>query len=169
MNIASQVILLGASLLLLSIFVGLVSSRIGAPLLLVFLGLGMVFGEDGPVGIHFDNYQIAYLIGSLSLAIILFDGGLRTQLRSFKLAAGPALLLATLGVALTALLTGIAAQLLFGLSWLEGFLVGAIAASTDAAAVFFLLRLHGLELKERARAVLEVESGLNDPMAIFLT
>ena len=87
MEIAHTLILLGAFLLLLSIFVGLVSSRIGAPLLLAFLALGMFFGEDGPGGIYFDNYFAAYVIGSIALAIILFDGGLRTDLGNFRIAA----------------------------------------------------------------------------------
>jgi cell volume regulation protein A len=169
LELGNQLILLGAFLLLLSIFVGLVSSRIGAPLLLAFLALGMFFGEDGPGGIYFDNYFAAYVIGSIALAIILFDGGLRTDLASFRLAAWPALLLATIGVVLTAALTGVAAHALLGLGWIESFLIGAIVGSTDAAAVFFLLHLHGLEIKPRVRSVLEVESGLNDPMAVFLT
>jgi len=168
-ELGNQLILLGASLLLLSIFVGLVSSRVGAPLLLVFLALGMFFGEDGPGGIFFENYFAAYVIGSIALAIILFDGGLRTDFSSFRQAAWPALLLATIGVIVTAALTGVAARWLLGLGWIESFLVGSIVASTDAAAVFFLLHLHGLDVKPRVRSVLEVESGLNDPMAVFLT
>lgn len=169
MDVANQLILLGAFLLLLSIFVGLVASRIGAPLLLAFLALGMFFGEDGPGGIYFDNYQAAFGIGSMALAIILFDGGLRTDFASFRLAAWPALLLATVGVAITAGLVGVAAHWMFDLGWIESFLIGSIVGSTDAAAVFFLLHLHGLDVKKRVRSVLEVESGLNDPMAIFLT
>ena len=169
MELGNHLILLGAFLLLLSIFVGLVSSRIGAPLLLVFLGLGMFFGEDGPGGIFFDNYFAAYVIGSIALAIILFDGGLRTELRNFRLAAWPALLLASVGVVVTAALTGVAAHWLLPLGWIESFLIGAVVGSTDAAAVFFLLHLHGLDIKPRVRSVLEVESGLNDPMAVFLT
>ena len=169
MEFGNHLILLGAFLLLLSIFVGLVSSRVGAPLLLVFLGLGMFFGEDGPGGIFFDNYFAAYVIGSIALAIILFDGGLRTDLGNFRLAAWPALLLASVGVLVTAALTGVAAYWLLPLGWIESFLIGAVVGSTDAAAVFFLLHLHGLDIKPRVRSVLEVESGLNDPMAIFLT
>ena len=169
MELAHQVILLGAFLLLLSIFVGLVSSRIGAPLLLAFLALGMFFGEDGPGGIYFDNYFAAYVIGGMALAIILFDGGLRTDWANFRIAALPALLLATVGVAVTAALTGVAAHWLLGLGRIESFLIGAVVASTDAAAVFFLLHLHGLDIKPRVRSVLEVESGLNDPIAVFLT
>jgi potassium/hydrogen antiporter len=168
-ELGNQLILLGAFLLLLSIFVGLVASRVGAPLLLVFLALGMFFGEDGPGGILFDNYFAAYVIGSIALAIILFDGGLRTDLSNFRLAAWPALLLATVGVIITAALTGVAARWLLGLDWIESLLIGSIVASTDAAAVFFLLHLHGLDIKPRVRSVLEVESGLNDPMAVFLT
>ena len=169
MELGNQLILLGASLLLLSIFVGLVSSRIGAPLLLAFLALGMFFGEDGPGGILFDNYFAAYVIGSIALAIILFDGGLRTDLGDFRRAAWPALLLATIGVVVTAALTGVAAHWLLHLGWIESFLIGAVVGSTDAAAVFFLLNLHGFDIKPRMRSVLEVESGLNDPMAVFLT
>jgi potassium/hydrogen antiporter len=168
-ELSDQLILLGAFLLLLSIFVGLVSSRIGAPVLLAFLGLGMFFGEDGPGGILFDNYFAAYVIGSIALAIILFDGGLRTDLGNFRRAARPAILLASAGVLVTAALTGAAAYWLLPLGWIESFLLGAVVASTDAAAVFFLLHLHGLDIKPRVRSLLEVESGLNDPMAIFLT
>jgi cell volume regulation protein A len=167
--LANQLILLGSFLLLLSIFVGLVSSRVGAPLLLAFLALGIFFGEDGPGGIFFENYFAAYTIGSMALAIILFDGGLRTSFSNFRVAVWPSFLLATVGVALTAVLTALAAQLLLGLGWIESLLIGSIVASTDAAAVFFLLHLHGLEVKPRVRSLLEVESAINDPMAVFLT
>ncbi|MGH6904914.1 MAG: cation:proton antiporter, partial [Geminicoccaceae bacterium] len=155
-ELANNLILLGAFLLLLSIFIGLISSRIGAPLLLAFLALGIVFGEDGPGGIFFDNYFAAYTIGSMALAIILFDGGLRTEFGNFRVAAWPSFLLATVGVALTAALTAVAARLLLGLGWIESLLIGSIVGSTDAAAVFFLLHLHGLEIKPRVRSLLEV-------------
>lgn len=169
MEIGSQLILVGASLVLLSIFAGQISSRIGAPLLLVFLGFGMLAGEDGPGGIVFDNFRLTYLFGSISLAVILFDGGLRTHYASFRIALWPSLLLATIGVLVTAGLTAVAAQYFAGLNWLEALLVGSIVGSTDAAAVFMLLRLNGMGLQRRVGATLEIESGVNDPMAVFLT
>src|SRR6266481_9714778 len=108
MNFAHELILLGGALGMLSILAGLLSARFGAPLLLVFLVVGMLAGEDGPGGIVFGNFQAAYLIGSLALAVILFDGGLRTRRESFRVAPWPALLLATLGVLVTAMVTGLA-------------------------------------------------------------
>ncbi len=169
MEIGNQLILVGAALVLLSIVAGLVSSRVGAPLLLVFLGLGMLAGEDGPGGIQFDNFRSAYLIGSVSLAVILFDGGLRTRYASFRVALWPALLLATVGVVVTAAITAVAAHVFAGFGWLQSLLVGSVVASTDAAAVFLLLHLNGMGLQRRVRATLEIESGINDPMAVFLT
>jgi cell volume regulation protein A len=169
MDFGNALILVCAGLLLLSIFAGIVSSRIGAPLLLVFLGLGMLAGEDGPGGIQFDDFQAAYTIGAVSLAIVLFDGGLRTGFETLRTASWPALALATVGVAITAAVTGAAAYLLFPMNWVEALLVGSVVASTDAAAVFFLLNVRGTNLPHRMRATLEAESGLNDPMAIFLT
>ncbi|MDG5495983.1 potassium/proton antiporter [Niveispirillum sp. BGYR6] len=169
MEAINEAIFLAGLLLLLSILAGRVSSRLGAPLLLVFLGLGMLAGEDGPGNIQFHDFHMAYLMGSMALAVILFDGGLRTPAETFKLARGPAFSLATLGVLVTAVGTGALASFLLGLGWAEGFLVGAIIASTDAAAVFFLLNLRGMALRGRVSATLEVESGLNDPMAVLLT
>lgn len=166
MNIA---ILIGAALVALSTLTSLVSKRFGTPLLLLFLGIGLLAGEDGLLGISFDNNLTAYFIGSLALAIILFDSGFETKLRSYRTAAAPALVLATLGVVLTAGLVGVAAHYLFGLGWIQSFLLGSIVASTDAAAVFFLLRVGGIRLREKVGATLEIESGANDPMAIFLT
>lgn len=160
---------LGAILILLGILSSLVASRFGAPLLLVFLILGMLAGEDGPGGLHFNDYRATYLIGSCALAIILFDGGLRTRLSAIRDALAPSVTLASLGVAITAGLVGAFAHYVFNFGWIQGLLMGAIVASTDAAAVFFLLKAGGLQLRPRVGAVLEVESGSNDPVAVFLT
>lgn len=169
MDFANQIILVSAGLITFAIFAGVLSSRIGAPLLLVFLAFGMLAGQDGPGGIIFNDFGVAYFVGSFALALILFDGGLRTSRQTINRAFGPSIILATLGVVLTAALVGLAAKLIFGFGWTEAFLLGAIVGSTDAAAVFFLLHLHGLRLKPRVAATLELESGINDPMAIFLT
>ncbi|TVQ31457.1 MAG: potassium/proton antiporter [Geminicoccaceae bacterium] len=165
----SLAILIGAGLITVSVFTSVAAFRIGAPLLLVFLGIGLLAGEDGPGGIPFDDAPTAYFVGSLALAIILFDSGFHTRIGTIRAAAGPAVVLATLGVLLTALFVGAAAHVIMGIGWLEGFLLGAIVGSTDAAAVFFLLRVGGITIRERVRSTLEVESGSNDPMAIFLT
>jgi cell volume regulation protein A len=160
-----QLILLGSALVLLSIFAGLFSARFGAPLLLVFLGLGMLAGAEGPGGILFRDFHAAYLIGSIGLAIILFDGGLRTDPDDFRRALWPSLALATIGVIITAAVVGAAAALLFTTSWTGG----AIVAPTDVAAVSALLHLRRLELRARVAAILEVESGINDPISVLLT
>lgn len=162
-------ILIGAGLIAVSILTSLISFRVGAPLLLIFLGVGLLAGEDGFGGIEFDDVAAAYFIGSIALAVILFDSGFETPLHSYRLAAWPAVTLATLGVLITAAIFGAAAHLLFGFPWIEALLLGAILGSTDAAAVFFLLRVGGITLRDRVRSTLEIESGTNDPMAIFLT
>ncbi|EGV20336.1 potassium/proton antiporter [Thiocapsa marina] len=169
MDITNQIILVASLVLFASILDSVVTSRFGVPLLLVFLFIGMLLGEEGPGGIHFDDVQIAHLFGSLALAIILFDGGLVTPFRNFRVGLKPAVGLATVGVLITAAVTGLFAAWWLGLHWMEGLLLGAIVGSTDAAAVFSLLRSQGLELKQRVGATLEIESGSNDPMAIFLT
>jgi cell volume regulation protein A len=168
MEAIGAIILVGAALLLVSILTSLVSSRIGAPLLLVFLVVGLLAGESG-LGIQFDDAPSAFLIGSVALAVILFDSGFNTKWASYRMAAAPSLVLATVGVVLTAVGVGAAARFLFGLGWPEALLIGAILGSTDAAAVFFLLRVGGITLRDRVRSTLEIESGANDPIAIFLT
>src|SRR3954469_18389551 len=169
LDIVSIGILLGALLVLAGILSSLIAMRFGAPLLLVFLLLGMAAGESGPGGITFDDVRATYVVGSIALALILFDGGLRTRLATFRSVLSPALVLATFGVLLTAALTAPFAKYVLGMNWTEAFLVGAVVASTDAAAVFFLVHARGLRLRPRVGATLEVESGLNDPFAVFLT
>lgn len=169
MEPANQLILVASGLILISIFAGTISSRVGAPLLLVFLILGMLAGEDGPGGIDFDDFEATYTIGSVALAVILFDGGQRTRWPELRAIFGPAALLATFGVLATAAITGAAARLVLDITWLEGMLIGSIVASTDAAAVFLLLHLRGMRLRDRLRSALEAEAGLNDPMAVLLT
>ena len=162
------VTLVATALVLAAAFSSLIAFRFGAPLLLLFLAIGLLTGTDG-LGIEFDNGPLAYFAGALALAVILFDSGFGTSLSVLRQAALPALSLATIGVALTTLIFGAAAFYLTNLSWLESFLLGAAVASTDAAAVFFLLRAGNLSLRERVRSTLEIESGTNDPIAIFLT
>src|SRR3954454_2417794 len=160
-------ILLGALLVLSGIMSSLLAMRFGAPLLLVFLLLGMLAGESG-LGLKFDDVRTTYTVGSIALALILFDGGLRTRFATFRNVLAPALTLATAGVLVTTLLTAPVAKFVLGLDWLQALLVGAVIASTDAAAVFFLINAGGLRLRPRVRGVLEVESGTNDPFAVFL-
>ncbi|MFG7349468.1 potassium/proton antiporter [Shewanella oncorhynchi] len=169
MFVIDQIILLAAILIILGILSSKLSARLGLPVLVLFLMVGMLAGEDGPGGIVFDNAQIAHALGSLALAIILFDGGLQTPVASIKQVWKPASVLATLGVLVTAMITGAAAAYILDVSLLYGLLIGAIVGSTDAAAVFSLLRNAGIHINPRLKATLEIESATNDPMAIFLT
>jgi len=169
MELAYEIILVGGALGVLSIFAGLLSRRVGAPVLLVFLLLGMLAGADGPGGIAYDDFASAYLIGSVALAVILFQGGLETHFSMLRLAVWPALALAVFGVAITAAIVAAVVMPLSGVPFAAAMLVGAAVAPTDAAAVAALLGRARLALPERITALLEVESGLNDPMSIFLT
>jgi cell volume regulation protein A len=165
----NSILLLVAALTVISILSTVFAFRAGAPILLVFLGVGFLAGEDGIGNIDFDDAAVAFKIGNIALALILFDSGFGTPWRSFRLAAAPALTLATLGVVLTALGIAGLAMLVTDLGFGPALLLGAILGSTDAAAVFFLLRVGGIHLRDRVRSTLEVESGSNDPMAIFLS
>src|ERR1700742_508674 len=162
-------ILLGAVLVMAGILSSLLALRFGAPLLLVFLLIGMVAGDAGPGHLNFDDVRTTYLVGSVALALILFDGGLRTRFQSIRAVLAPSMVLATIGVLLTALITAPVARYILDLNWTEALLVGAVVASTDAAAVFLLVHTQGLRLRPRVGATLEAESGTNDPFAIFLT
>ncbi|MHB1317855.1 MAG: potassium/proton antiporter [Anaerolineae bacterium] len=159
----------GSALVLASVLVSKVSDRWGIPALLLFLGLGMLAGSEGPGGIYFDDPHVANAIGIVCLALILFSGGLDTRWESVRPVLGPSLNLATVGVVITAALVGLLAGRIFGLPWQGALLLGAIVSSTDAAAVFSILRSRGVSLKGRLRPLLELESGSNDPMAVFLT
>lgn len=160
--------LIAGLLLFVSVMATRLSARMGFPLLLVFLGVGMLAGEDGIGGIKFDSVSSAFFIGQLALAVILLDGGLRTHVSTLRLSWRPASVLASWGVLATVLLVGLFATLVLDVDWRLGLLMAAIVGSTDAAAVFSLLRNSGVRLNERVQSTLEVESGANDPMAIFL-
>src|SRR5262244_3951883 len=165
----SIAILLGAVLVMAGILSSLLALRFGAPLLLVFLFIGMMAGDAGPGGLAFNDVHTTYLVGSVALALILFDGGLRTRFQNIRSVLVPSMTLATIGVLLTAAITAPAAKYALDLNWAEALLVGAVVASTDAAAVFLLVHAQGLRLRPRVGATLEAESGTNDPFAIFLT
>ena len=160
--------LVGALLIFASIMASTLSARLGVPLLLLFLVVGMLAGEDGILGIEFSQYGIANFIGQAALACILLDGGLRTSYKSFRVGLKPAIVLATWGVLCTVLVLGVFVTWLLDVDWRIGVLMAAIVGSTDAAAVFSLLRNGGVKLNDRVQATLELESGANDPLAILL-
>lgn len=166
---APEVALLGVGLLLLlTVLAGTLSSRFGLPALIGFLALGMLAGEDGPGGLMLNDYLFAQFIGVICLVFILFSGGLDTPWKNVRKVAIPALVLATAGVVLSAAITATAAIVLLDFSPLQGFLLGSVIASTDAAAVFAILRTRGVDLRPDVQSLIEFESGSNDPMAIFL-
>lgn len=166
----NEYILIGASILLLiSVLVSKISDRFGIPALLLFLILGMLVGSEGLGGIYFDDPALAQFISVIALVVILFSGGFSTEWNQVRLMLKEGLLLSTLGVFITAMVVGLFARSLLGLSLLEGLLLGSIVSSTDAAAVFSVLRSRGISLKGKLKPLLELESGSNDPMAIFLT
>ena len=176
MGIQIELLLLVVSILFfVSILVGKASSKFGVPILLLFLGVGMLFGSDG-LGIQFDNYNLAQTIGTVTLCIILFSGGMDTKINDIRPVIAPGIVLATLGVLFTAILTGFAAWFILGLTMesvgigvLTAMLLAATMSSTDSASVFSILRSKGLYLKNNLRPTLELESGSNDPMAYVLT
>ena len=170
-----NILLVGAILLFLSDLVGKTGAKFGVPALLLFLGVGMLAGSDG-FGIYFDSPQIAQFIGTVALCIILFSGGMDTHYREIKPILAPGVTLATLGVLMTTIITGLFIYSLsdllpgnFQLGLLESMLLAAVMSSTDSASVFSILRSKGISLKERLRPTLELESGSNDPMAYMLT
>lgn len=168
MESTNQLIFFCGLLLCAAIFASFVSRRVGSPLLVTFLGVGILFGEDGPGGVIFNDVPLSYVACSFALAVILFDGGIHTPMKNFRQALRPATILATLGVLVTAVIVALAMWLILDTDPLYAFLLGSLVASTDAAAVFLLLRQQGIKLKEQVANTLEVESGINDPMAIFL-
>lgn len=164
-----QFALVASILLLVSILASKATGRYGVPSLLIFLGIGMLAGSEGPGGIYFDDPAASQSLGVVALTFILFSGGLDTNWAFVRPARWGALSLATLGVALTAMLVGLFANLALGFTLLEGLLLGAIVSSTDAAAVFAILRSKGVGLRGQIKPLIELESGTNDPMAVFLT
>src|SRR6195952_612430 len=159
-------ILVAGVLLAAGIAGALLADRVRVPALLLFLGLGMLAGSEGIGDIHFANYELARTLGTIALVLILFEGGLTSGWSEIRPVLGTAASLATLGTLATAMLAGVASKWIFGLSWLEGVIVGSATAATDSAAIFAVLRNSTLE-KRLARS-LEGESGMNDPVALLL-
>lgn len=165
----NDLILISGVLILVGIVSSKLSARLGVPVLVLFLLLGMLAGSEGIGGLPFESYRLAHGIGTIALVLILFDGGLGTSMNAVREVWKPSIALATIGVLVTAILTGLAAMWILHFSWLEGLLLGSIVGSTDAAAVFAVVRLGGLSLPHKLVSTLEIESGSNDPMAIFMT
>jgi cell volume regulation protein A len=164
--LTNTVMAIGGALVAVACLFSRVGTRLGIPVSILFLGVGMLAGVDGPGGIVFREFSLSYIVGTVALAAVLFAGGLQTPVHSLRDAIGPASMLATVGVIGVATLTALAAHA-FGLPWEEAWLVGAIVSSTDASAVFTVL--HGVKLPRRVAHTIELESGLNDPVAVILT
>ena len=165
----NTLLLIAALIILLCLICNRFSDKFGVPALLLFIGLGLVFGADGPFRIHFDNFALAERFCSIALIFIMFYGGFGTRWKTARPAAVKAALLSTAGVLLTALFTGFFCRFALGFDWLESFLVGAVLSCTDAASVFSILRSKQLALREHTAPMLEIESGSNDPCAYMLT
>jgi len=164
-----KLMIIASLVLLISITSSKVLYKFGVPILLIFIGLGMLFGSDGIVGIDFSDYELTKEISSMALVMIMFYGGFGTKWATAKPSAIPSILMSTLGVIITALLTGLFSHFVLGTTLLEGLLIGAVVASTDAASVFAILRSQKLNLKGSLAPLLEVESGSNDPFAYMAT
>ena len=162
------VLLLGSALVAVGLVAGMYSSRVGVSHLLVFLVVGMLAGVDGPLGLSFSDHRLSFGLGNVALALILLDGGVRTPWSSLRLAWAPAFALASVGVVATSAIVGAAAAWMLRLDWQHALLLGAVVAPTDAAAVFGQLRRSGIALPQRLAATIEIESGFNDPMAVFI-
>ncbi len=157
------------AILLISVYASKISEKIGLPLLLIFLILGMLLGSEGIIGINFDDALLSQVVGSVALIFILYSGGLDTHWEQIKPIVASGVMLATLGVLVTAVVLAVFIYLLGDMSFLESLLLGSIVSSTDAAAVFMILRSQKIRLRHHIKPLLELESGSNDPMAIFLT
>jgi potassium/hydrogen antiporter len=164
-----HILLIGSALVLISIAIARLTDNIGVPTMLLFLGIGMLAGSEGPGGIYFDDPGLAQSIGIVALVFILFAGGLDTKWSQVRPVFLQATSLATVGVLLTALFVGVFAAFVLGFSLMNGLLLGAIIASTDAATVFSVLRSRNVSLRGKIKPLLELESGSNDPMTVFLT
>jgi cell volume regulation protein A len=169
MNSLDYILAGSALLLFLSILASRASGRLGVPALLIFLAIGMLAGSDGPGGIYFDNARLAQGLGVVALVLILFAGGLETRWERVRPVLKRGLALSTFGVFLTALLVALFVKYVLQFTWLEGLLLGSVVSSTDAAAVFAVMRSRSVSLRGELEQLLELESGSNDPMAIFLT
>lgn len=165
----NSALLIAGILLSFSVFASKISTRYGIPALVLFIGIGVLAGSEGIGGISFDNYRFAYALGVVALVLILFGGGLESSWKEIKPVVAPGLVLSTVGVLIATGIVGLVAHFVIKVTLLQGFLLGAIVSSTDAAAVFGVLRAQKFKLKGKLTALLEFESGSNDPMAVFLT